>query len=111
MLRRPIESALAAPVGVQDAAGDLTAAGHGVSDGVDGEFRGHPVRDRVPDDPVGEHVFDRAAVELAFARPVLRDIREPQPVGRVGAEHALDVVVEHGRPGLLPFPTSPALRG
>ena len=27
---------LAAPVGVQDASGDLTAAGHGVSDGVDG---------------------------------------------------------------------------
>jgi len=43
VLRRPVESALAAPVGVQDAAGDLTAARDSISDGIDGEFRGHPI--------------------------------------------------------------------
>jgi len=34
---------LAAPVGVQDASGDLTAARDSISGGVYGEFRGHPI--------------------------------------------------------------------
>ena len=96
---------------MQDAASDLTAAGDGVAEGVNGELRGHPVRDRVADDPVGEHVFDRAAVELAFARPTLRDIGEPEPVRGIGAERPLHVIVEYGRSGLLALPASPALRG
>lgn len=32
---------------------------------VDGELRGHPVRDHVSDDVVGEHVFDRSTAERA----------------------------------------------
>ena len=42
---------------------------------------------------------------------MLRDIREPEPVRGIGAEHALHVVVEHGRAGLLALPASPTLRG
>ena len=64
-------------IGVQDAAGDLAASRDCVADGVDSKLRSHPVRDRVADDPVGEHALDRAAVELAFAGPMLRDVREP----------------------------------
>src|SRR5690606_616497 len=45
------------------------------------------------------------------SRPMLRDIRQPDPVRDVGTEDALDVVVEHGRAGLLALPPPPALRG
>src|SRR5665647_400095 len=63
----------------------VTAAGHRGVQGVHGELGLHPVADRVPDDPVGEHVLDRAAVDLALVGAVLGDVREPQPVrgGRV----------------------------
>lgn len=95
---------------MQYASGDLAPTGDGVSDGVDGEFRGHPIADGVPDDAVREHVLDRAAVQLALGGPVLRDVGEPEPVRRISAEHPLDMVVEHGRPGLLALPASPPLR-
>lgn len=36
--------------------------------GFDGELGLHSVADRVPHDPVGEHVLDRTEVDLAFAR-------------------------------------------
>lgn len=59
-------SGLAAPVRVQDAPGDVSAAGHSVAEGLDGELRGHPVADRVPEDPVGVGVFERATAEFAI---------------------------------------------
>ena len=37
----------------------------------DGEVRGHAITHRVPDDPVGEQIFDRAAVDLAFSGGML----------------------------------------
>ncbi len=105
-------SKLAAPIGVQDAAGNLTAASDGVADGVDGQLRGYPIRDRVTDDAVGEHVLDRAAVELALGGgAVLGDVGQPHPVRCVGAEDALHVVIEHRRASLLAFPAPAALRG
>ena len=48
---------------------------------------------RVADDPVGEHVLDRAEVELALAGVVLGDVGQPQLVRRVGGE----VAVRRGR--------------
>jgi len=53
-----------------------------------GELRGHPIAQRVADDPVGEHVLDRAAVELivvdrragTLAVPALLHGRGPQPL-------------------------------
>ena len=101
MLRRPVESALAAPVRVKDAAGDLLvlepATCDGAVEGVDRELGGHPVADGVADDPVGVDVLDRAAVELPFGRLVFCDVREPQLVRSVGPELVPDhtVLVDH----------------
>jgi hypothetical protein len=67
----------------------------------DGELRGHSFVDRVADDPVAEQVLDRAAVELALGRGVLGDVGDPDGVGCVGGEVALDVVVVHRRSGRL----------
>src|SRR5665648_435193 len=64
VLRRPVESAVRDLVGVDHASGDRcppTAAGDRGVQGVHGELGLHPVADRVPDDPVGEDVLDRAA--------------------------------------------------
>ena len=53
------------------APGHVTAPGDGVLQGGDGEPGLHPRVDRVPHDPVGEHVLDRAEVELALDGGVL----------------------------------------
>ena len=58
---------LAAAVGVNDHGAVRLAASDRRAQRRDGEVGGHPVADRVADDPVGEHVLDAAAVELAFA--------------------------------------------
>src|SRR5450756_1506576 len=44
--------------------------GHGGGQGVNGELGLHPVADRVANDPVGEDVLDRAAVDLALVGAV-----------------------------------------
>ena len=58
------------------------------------------------DDPVGEHVLDRAAVDLALTRGVFGDVGEPHLVGSGGGEDPLDVVVVHRRAGRLPAAAS-----
>ena len=75
---------LPAAVGVKDAAGDVASPGDRVVERGDSQSGLHPLVDRVADDPVGEHVLDRADVELAFTCPVLGDVGEPQVVGGVG---------------------------
>ena len=42
---------------------------------------------------------------------MFRDVREPEPVRRIGTEYPLHVVVEHGRAGLLALAPPAALRG
>jgi hypothetical protein len=54
---------------------------------------GHPLVDRVADDPVAEQVLDRAAVQLAFGGGVLGDVGDPDLVRLGGGEVASDVVV------------------
>ena len=55
---------------------------------------------RVADDPVGEHVLDRAQVELAFPGAMLSNIAEPQLIWRIGGEVALDQIIVHRRADL-----------
>lgn len=100
---------------MKDASGDVAAAGYGIAERVNSELRRHPIGDRVAHDPVRVDVFDRATVELAFARlsssrPMLRDIRKPDPVRGVGAELPLHVIIEHRWPGFLALPAPAALR-
>jgi len=75
------------------------------------ECGGHAFAGGVADDPVGEHVLDRAAVELPLDRRVFGDVGEPHPVGCRRGEHSLHQVVVHRRAGRLPAATPPLLRG
>ena len=84
---------LTAPVRVQDAASDVTTAGNGHLDRSDNETGFHAFVDGPADDPVGEHVLDRADVELALPRPMLRDVAEPQLIRGGGSEVAFHEVV------------------
>ena len=51
---------------MDDAAGGVATSGYRVVQGVHREVGLHPVADRVAHDPAGEHVLDRAEVELAI---------------------------------------------
>ncbi len=92
---------LAAAVGVDDAAGDVTAPGDGVVERPDGELGGHAVADGVADDPVRPSVFDRAEIDLPLGRWVLGDVGEPDLVRPPGQEGAVQAVVVNGWAGLL----------
>lgn len=93
---------------------DHDAVGLAASDrcpqGTDREVGGHPVGDGVADDPVGEQVLVRAAVDLALAGGVLSDVCDPDPVRLTCREVALDVIVMDRRPSTLnhSWATSPA---
>ena len=80
--------------------------------GRDGEVGGHPVGDGIAHDPVGEHVLDRAAIQLALTGPMLGDVGEPELVGRRGGEDPLHQIVVHRGAGLAalaaPAPTDRA---
>lgn len=56
--------------------------------------------DRVPHDPVGVQVLDRAQIELALTGGVFGDVGQPQLVGPLGGETASDEVDMHRRAGL-----------
>src|SRR5699024_4364994 len=62
---------------------------------------------RVADDAAGEHVLDRAQIQLSLLGAVLGDVGQPQLVDGVGREFALDQVVVDRRPGT--FAVLPAL--
>src|SRR5437763_12389035 len=94
---------LAAPVRMQNAAGNLTATRDGHLDRGEHEAGFHAAVDRPADDPIREDVLDRAEVELAFVGAVLGDVREPQPVRCVRVELATDEVVMRGRSALGPL--------
>ena len=98
---------------MDDAAGDVTAHLEGVLEGLDGQAGLHPGIDRVPHDPIGEGVFDRAGVELPFGGLVFGDVHEPELVHSVGGTHLPGAavlidngaeIVMNGRAGLLPVP-------
>src|SRR4051794_29670955 len=84
---------LAAPVGVQDGPGDVTATSDGHLDRGDDEAGFHAFIDGPADDPVRARVLDRAQVELAFVAAVLGDVGEPQLVRRGCGELATDEVI------------------
>jgi len=84
-----------------DGAGRLAVGDRGAQR-ADGEVGGHAIADRVADDPVGEHVFDRAAVELPLGGGMLGDVGQPDNIGCWRREVPLDQVVVHRRTGGLP---------
>jgi hypothetical protein len=92
-LRRPVESALAAVVRMDNRPRSRRSrlAGHRQSV-VDEGGLAAPV-DGPADDSAAIGVEDHAAVDLALPRRVLGDIGEPQDVGPVNGEVALDEVL------------------
>ena len=95
-------SKLTSPVRVDDASGDIPAPCNGVIDCVDGDSGFHPVRDGIPNNPPGEHVFDRTQVKLSFPGPMFRDIHQPKAIWCSCREVSSHEVVTHGRPRLFP---------
>ena len=87
---------------MHDAAGSVTTPKYRVVQGVYCETRFHPVADGVADDPSGEHVLDRAEIELALVGPVLGDVGQPQLVDVIRGEVPLDQVIVHRRSRALP---------
>src|SRR6185437_5202219 len=100
VLRRPVESALGPSVRVHDAASHLAAPGNRVVQGGGRQPRFHPRVHAVADDPVGEHVFDRTDVQLAFLGRMFSNIGQPQLIWFISSKDALDEIVMHRRPGL-----------
>ena len=84
---------------MNDHPGRVPASPHGVFEGVHGQRCAHAVADRVPHDPAGEDVFDRAQVQFPLVRSMLGDVGEPQPVRALGGELTLHEVVVDGRAG------------
>lgn len=93
VLRPPVESALAAPVGVDHGPGLRAAPPDRHLQGVDDQFGAHVVRDRPAHDFAGEHVEHRGAVDLACPGGVLGDVGALQQVRAGGDELALHQVL------------------
>src|SRR5690606_37821053 len=77
---------LRAAVRMHDATSGVATPGYRVVQRIHCEASLHPVADGVADDAAGEHVLDRAEVELALVGPVLGDVRQPQFVDVFGGE-------------------------
>ena len=93
VLRRPLDSAFAAPVGVEDHAGDVTAAhGDGHLQRAGGELGVVMLGQAEADDPPRGQVLDGGQVELAFVGGHLGEIAAPLMVDRRRREVPFDQV-------------------
>lgn len=67
-----------------------------------GQGRGDPIRDRVAEDPLEEHVLDHAAANLPLVDGrVLPDVIDPLTIRLRGNEFPLEVVIVLGSRGNL----------
>jgi hypothetical protein len=108
VLRRPVESALAAPVAVKDHPGDVTTTGDRghVQPGHDPAgvvLRAH----RVAEDPSGVQADDGGQVALALTGDDLGHVPAPGHIRRRRGEHPLDQI-RGGRPLTGPGQPAPA---
>lgn len=108
MLRRPIESALCASVGVQDGALGATAKPSHI-DRVEHELGSQMVRDRPAHAAPGEDIDHGSAVDPSLARAVLSDVCHPEFVGPIRDEPALHVVLERCRQSAAATAPPPAV--
>lgn len=97
---------LTASVAMDDGAGGPPAQDDRHPQRGHGQLGRHPEVDGVADDPVRRAVLDRAEVDHAFHRPVLRDVDQPLHVDRVRGEVPVDAVVVNRPAGLLPRPAA-----
>ena len=92
MLRRPLESALPALVGVVHEPGVGAAARDGHLERVDDELGAQVVGDRPADDPAAVAVHHGGQVQPALPGPDVGDVGRPQAIARDRVEVALDQV-------------------
>src|SRR3954470_23209804 len=93
-LRRPRESALTAGVGAMHEfdVGATATAREGHPERVENEVGAHVAGELPADDPAREDVDDEAEVDHPLPAADIGEVRDPQPVGSVGAEVAVDAV-------------------
>jgi hypothetical protein len=92
VLRRPVEFALAAMVGVMDQLVARLASPEGHDERGDDEVGGLPFAHRPAHDRVVVEIPDRSEVELAVLAGELGDVGHPSQIGALGAEVALQQV-------------------
>jgi hypothetical protein len=80
VLRRPVESALAAVIGMVHQAGGRLALADGHIEGVQDQFGAQVVGHRPAHDPAGEAVQHHGQVQPALVGALLGDIGHPQPI-------------------------------
>jgi hypothetical protein len=92
VLRRPVESALAAVVGVMHQAWGGVALGDGHVQGVQDQLGAQVLSHRPADDPAGERVEDHGEVQPALTGALLGDVSDPQAIGSWWTELARDQI-------------------
>src|SRR5215212_8286380 len=108
MLRRPVESALAAVVGVADQAGWWLSLADGHLQGVQDQFSAQVVGHRPANDPTRERVQDHGEVQPALVGALLGNVGDPELIGTGRCEPALDEIWCRRRGGIAPGqPTTP----
>ena len=95
--RRDVLSAskLASAIGMQDAPGNVTAAGGSTDLSVDCNVVLHACANQVSDDPSGEHILHRTDIGLPFQSAALRNVAEPQLVGLGIGESPVHEILLH----------------
>jgi len=101
VLRRPLESALAAAVGMMNEARSRASALDCHGERRDGEFGAHVIAHGPADHFAGEQVEDHGQVEPALAGRDISDIGQPDLIGPVGNEVLIPQVFRHGQECLL----------
>src|SRR5660397_143983 len=85
VLRRPVESALGAPVGVKhDLVGQVAAQGDSHSEGILDEVSAHVLIDRPTDHPPRAGIDHGRQVEPPFPGAQIRDVTHPHTVQHAG---------------------------
>lgn len=83
---------LRSPVRVDDEPGGRSSAGDGHRERVDDQLGLEVVTHRPADDLVGEHVHHDGEEQVALARLDVGDVGQPEAIGRIRPEPALDQV-------------------
>src|SRR4028119_827287 len=92
MLRPPLESALAAAVGVMQQPGPGSSNNEGSSQGGERQFLVQPVADRPADHAPGEQVDDNGEIQPALSGPDVAAVGAPLLVGALGRKVLVEQV-------------------
>ena len=95
MLRRPLESTLAAPIRVVYEAASPRPIHECFAKGLEHKLAIDPLAEGIPHDPSGEEIEDHRQVQPAFQGREVRDVRDPCGIGSLDVEVSLQEVRRH----------------